>query len=259
MDIISIIIISLIEGITEFLPISSTGHLIVVADFLNLEQTEKLKAFETMIQFFAVLAILFLFRRKINIKSISLWKKTTIAFLPIGILGFIFSDQIKNLFDLEIVAWAFIVGGIIFLFSEKIFEKNKKKNDESVEKVEDISFLDSLKIGLFQIFALIPGTSRSGATILGAMYLGINRKISAEFSFLLAVPVTFAVFAFDFFSFFKIFTKEDFYFLFLAAIISFISSYFSVKLLLKFLEKFSFFAFGVYRIIFGIILLVFFI
>lgn len=256
MDFLSLFIISVVEGITEFLPISSTGHMIIVSDFLNLEQTEKLKSFKGMIQFFAILAILFIFKEKVDVKKIELWQKIAVAFIPIGLVGFIFSDFIKSLFDIQIVAWAFIVGGIALLFSENFFKLKEKKE---VKDIEDITFLDSLKIGLFQLFSLVPGTSRSGATMFGGMFVGINRKISSEFSFLLAVPTTLAVFSFDFISFFQVFKKSDFIFLAFSGIISFLSAYLSVKIFLKFLEKFTLFAFGLYRIIFGIILLLFFI
>lgn len=256
MDLFSTFIISVTEGLTEFLPISSTGHMIVVSELMNLEQSDKLKALEIMIQFFAILAILFIYKNKISFKEKNLWLKTIVAFLPLGIVGFIFADLIKSLFDIKIVAIMFIVGGVALLFAEKIYKNNKR---EEITKIEDINFIDSFKIGLFQVLSLIPGTSRSGATIFGGMFLGINRELSSEFSFLLAVPVTFSVFAYDLFKHWQVFSIDDFKILAFASLISFVTAYISVKALLKFLEKFTFFSFGVYRILFGLILLLFFI
>jgi undecaprenyl-diphosphatase len=170
-------------------------------------QDDKLKALEMMIQFFAILAILFIYKDKVGLKHKKLWLKTFVAFLPLGIIGFIFSDFIKSLFDIKIVAIMFIIGGVAFLFAEKIYEKNKK---DEIKTIDDINYFDSFKIGLFQILSFLPGTSRSGATIFGGMFLGIDRKLSSEFSFLLAVPVTFSVFAYDFLKNYQSFSLDDF-------------------------------------------------
>ncbi len=256
MDFLSVFLISVVEGLTEFLPISSTGHMIIMADFLNLEQTKILTAFKIMIQLGAILAIIFLYKEKISFKKMNLWKKIFLAFLPAAIIGFIFSDYIKMLFSIEVVAIAFIVGGIALLFAEKIYKKNQKKEINNLEK---INTKQSIIIGFFQVLSLIPGTSRAAATIFGAMTLGINRKISAEFSFLLAIPIMIAVFLYQFVEVINYFNTENILLFSFGFIISFLTAYFSIKLFLKFLEKFTLFAFGIYRIIFGIILLLFFI
>jgi len=255
MDFLTTILISLVEGITEFLPISSTGHMIIVSDFLNLKQTDLLKSFETSIQLGAILAIVFIYKEKVSFNKISLWWKIFLSFLPVAVFGLFFAEEIKNLFSVKIVAVMFIVGGIALLFSEKIYQKNRNKEINNIEK---ISLKQSLIIGLFQILSLIPGTSRAGATIFGAMSLGINRKISAEFSFLLAIPVMFAVFVYEFFDAVQFLNKENLIFFSIGFLISFTTAYFSVKLFIKFLTNFSLFYFGIYRIIFGIILLIFF-
>jgi undecaprenyl-diphosphatase len=182
MDIFQSIILGIIEGFTEFLPISSTGHLIVASEFLGLEQTNVNKAFEVIIQFAAILAVVLNYKDKFSLSKIELWKKLILAFIPLGAVGFVFSHQIKELFSVEIVAIMFIVGGVVFLIVERFYtEKNTH-----IQDLEQVSYKQALYIGIAQIFALIPGTSRAGSTIIGAMLVGLSRKASAEFSFLLA-------------------------------------------------------------------------
>jgi undecaprenyl-diphosphatase len=179
LNIFDAIWLGIIEGVTEFIPVSSTGHLIVLSEFLGIEQNNVNKAFEIIIQFAAIMALVFIYPSKFTFKHINLWMKIALAFLPIGVVGFIFSSQIKELFSIEIVAWMFIIGGVIFLIVEKFYDENKKH----ITDVEDVSYKQALFIGIAQIAALIPGTSRAGASIIGAMLVGFNRKASAEFSF----------------------------------------------------------------------------
>ncbi|ABB43353.1 Undecaprenyl-diphosphatase [Sulfurimonas denitrificans DSM 1251] len=255
MTILDSIILGAIEGFTEFLPISSTGHLIVASEFLGLEQNAINKAYEVIIQFSAILAVIFNYKDKFSIKKIDLWMKVFIAFLPLAIIGFIFSTQIKELFSLHVVAVMFIVGGVVFLIVEKFFINEDEK---TIYEVEAISLKQSLIIGFAQIFALIPGTSRAGSTIIGALLVGLSRKASAEFSFLLAFPVMGAVTAYDLLKHYKDFSEANLIILGVGFVTSFVVAYLSIKLFLKFLEKFTFFFFGVYRIVFGVILLLFF-
>ena len=255
MTIFDSFILGIIEGFTEFLPISSTGHLIVASEFLGIEQNSVTKAYEVIIQFAAILAVIFNYKDKFTIKKIDLWTKVFLAFIPIGVVGFIFSHHIKELFSINIVAIMFIVGGIIFLIVEKFFISDKS---HSIDNVEDITLKQSMIIGFAQIFALVPGTSRAGATIIGALLVGLSRKASAEFSFLLAFPVMSAVTAYDLLKHYKEFSDENILTLGIGFIISFIIAYLTIKLFLKFLEKFTFVAFGLYRIIFGITLLLIF-
>ena len=255
MDILSSIILGIIEGFTEFLPISSTGHLIVASEFLGIAQTSVTKAFEVIIQFSAILAVVFNYKDKFTLQKIDLWKKVFIAFLPIAIIGFIFSHQIKELFSIKIVAVMFIVGGVVFLIVEKFFLKDETK---LLEDVEGITTKQSLVIGFAQIFALIPGTSRAGSTIIGALLVGLSRKASAEFSFLLAFPVMSAVTAHDILKHYKEFDGANLLNLGIGFIVSFLVAYLTMKLFLKFLERFTFVAFGVYRIVFGVTLLLLF-
>lgn len=256
MTILDSILLGIIEGLTEFLPISSTGHLIVLSEILGLEQDNVNKAFEIIIQFAAIMALVFVYPSKFTFSHIELWKKIVVAFLPIGTIGFLFSTQIKNLFSIEIIAWMFIIGGIVFLIIEKFYDENKTHTLD----VENISYKQAIFIGMMQVFALIPGTSRAGASIIGAMMAGLNRKTSAEFSFLLAVPVMCATTGYDLVKHHDelLLIGANLLNLAIGFIVSFIVALIVIKLFLKFLEKFTFVAFGIYRIIFGILILLIF-
>lgn len=256
MEFVDTVILGVIEGITEFLPISSTGHLIVASEFLGLEQTKVNKAFEVIIQFAAILAVILNYPSKFTFSHMNLWLKILISFLPIAIIGFIFSDYVKAMFSIEIVAWMFIIGGIVFLIVEKFYDE---KETHTLD-VEDVSYKQAMWIGIAQIFALIPGTSRAGSSIIGAMLVGLNRKASAEFSFLLAFPVMCATTAYDLLKHHnELLTGANLINLMIGFIVSFIVAYLAIKLFLKFLENFTFVAFGIYRIIFGLILLIIFV
>ncbi|WP_428024425.1 undecaprenyl-diphosphate phosphatase [Arcobacter sp.] len=254
MQIIDSIILGIIEGFTEFLPISSTGHLIVASEFLGLKQDSINKAYEVIIQFAAILAVILNYPDKFSIKKIELWKKLILAFIPIGAVGFLFSHQVKAMFSIEIVATMFIIGGIIFLIVEKFYDEKKSH----ITNVEQVTYKQALYIGLAQIFALIPGTSRAGSTIIGAMLVGLNRRASAEFSFLLAFPVMCATTGYDILKHYKDFSDTNFVVLAIGFVVAFIVAFLTIKLFLKFLENFTFVAFGIYRIIFGIVLLLIF-
>ncbi len=253
MDIFQAIILGIIEGITEFLPISSTGHLIVASEALGLVQSETNKAFEVIIQLAAILAVVANYKDKFHIRHTVLWIKVVIAFLPLGIVGFLFKDTIKSLFTVDTVAIMFIVGGVIFL----IIEYFQKDRTPSVTRVEDVSYLQALWIGIAQVFALVPGTSRAGSTIIGALLVGLSRKASAEFSFLLAMPVMVTVSGYDLLKHYQDFSGDLLPVLAAGFITSFLVAWVVMKLFIKFLERFTFNAFGIYRILFGVILLYF--
>ena len=248
------IILGIIEGITEFLPISSTGHLIVASQFLGVEQNHINKAYEVIIQFAAILAVIFNYKDKFTLKKIDLWIKISLAFLPIGIVGYIFASDIKELFNVFIVAWMFIIGGIVFIIVEKFFIPCESK---MLHDVEQISYKQAMFIGVAQVFALIPGASRAGATIIGALLVRLSRKASAEFSFLLALPVMGAVTAYDILKHAKDFTYDNLLVLGVGFVVSFLVAFITIKLFMAFLDRFTFVAFGVYRIIFGALLLYF--
>ena len=251
MDIIHAVILGIIEGITEFLPISSTGHLIVGSELLGLPQTKANTAFEVIIQLSAILAVIANYKDKFHPKHIQLWIKLFIAFLPIAVIGLLFSDQIKALFSVKVVAIMFIVGGIVFL----ILEYFQKDRTPSTLEVEDVSYKQAALIGIAQVFALIPGTSRAGSTIVGALIVGLSRRASAEFSFLLALPVLAAASGYDFLKHYKDFSSADYLSLAVGFVVSFIVAYFTMKLFIRFLERFTFVGFGIYRIVFGVVLL----
>jgi undecaprenyl-diphosphatase len=250
-DILHSVILGLVEGVTEFLPISSTGHMIVVSQWLGMEQTAGNKAFEVIIQLAAILAIVANYKERFTFKHTRLWCQVFVAFLPVAVVGFLLRHQIKELFSVSVVAIMFIVGGVIFLITEKVI-KGKKA---SVEQLENLSFKQALWIGFTQIFALIPGTSRAGSTIVGALLVGLSRKASAEFSFLLALPVMMAAFGYDLLSNYKTFSGEQLLPLVVGFVVAFVSAFVAMKLLMAFLDKFTFVAFGRYRIVFGALLL----
>jgi undecaprenyl-diphosphatase len=255
LSIIESIILGIIEGFTEFLPISSTGHMIIASDLMGIEQNNMTSAFEIIIQFSAILAVVFNYKDKFTLQKIELWKKIVLAFIPIGAVGFVFASTIKAMFVPSIVAFAFIIGGIVFLVVEKFY----KNEEHLIDDVEKVSYTQAFYIGLAQVAALIPGASRAGASIIGAMLVGLNRKASAEFSFLLALPVMCATTGYDLVKHYHEFVGSNFVVLAVGFITSFIVAYLTMKLFIEFLSRFTFVAFGVYRIIIGVLLLMFFV
>ena len=252
MDIFHAIILGAIEGLTEFLPISSTGHLIVASEWMGLAQSKENAAFEVIIQLAAILAVIANYSEKFTFKYFDLWVKIAIAFLPIGTIGFLFSDHIKALFDVKIVAVMFIVGGIVFLIVEHFY----KDKPLGIQNVEDVSLKQAMIIGVAQVFALVPGTSRAGSTIIGAMLVGLSRKASAEFSFLLAMPVMVAASGYDFLKNYNEFSDANLIALGVGFVTAFFVAFLAMKLFIRFLEHFTFVSFGIYRILFGILLLI---
>jgi undecaprenyl-diphosphatase len=251
MDIIQAIIIGIIEGFTEFLPISSTGHMIVASEFLGIEQSAVVKAYEVIIQFAAILAVMLLYRDKINLREIELWQRIIAAFLPLALIGFLLKDWIKEIFTVSTVAWMFIIGGIIFIVVEQFH-----KDEESQSKdIEEVSWRQAMIIGFGQVLSLIPGTSRAGSTIIAGMLSGVNRKASTEFSFLLAIPVMMAVSGYDLLKHYHEFVGADLTAFVVGFVVAFGVAYLTIKLFIVFLQRFTFVAFGIYRILFGVFLL----
>lgn len=255
MDIFQAAILGIIEGLTEFLPISSTGHLIVASEWLGLEQTNQNMAFEVIIQVAAILAIFSHYSAKFSLEHIRLWINVFIAFLPIAAIGFLFHHQIKEFFTLSIVAWMFIVGGVIFLIMEKLYNEGTHRTRD----IEDLNIKQAFWIGIAQMFALIPGTSRAGASIVGGIMMGLDRKASAEFSFLLALPVLAAASGLDLLKNYSEFANTSWLPLIVGFIMAYIVAFLTMSLFLRFLDKFTFNTFGIYRIIFGIVLLIWFV
>lgn len=254
-------ILGLIEGATEFVPVSSTGHLIIFGDLLNFSNNDG-RLFEIAIQFGAALAVCFFYRKKIfhllgtahkDKNSRSFLLKLLIAFLPSVFFGGLFYNFIKQfLFSVIITSISLIIGGIIILIVEKIKQTAKCQN------VNEINLKTALKIGLCQAISMIPGISRSGATIMGGMVFGLDRKIAAEFSFFLAVPTIFAAAILNLYRSADLINTGNLQIISVGFSTSFISSFFIIKWLLNFVSKHSFDIFGYYRIIFGgIVLLIF--
>lgn len=252
MNFFQAIILGIVEGITEFLPISSTAHLILTTDFLNLAQTEFIKSFEIIIQFGAILAVVFLYWK--TLLKIEVLKKLIVAFIPTGILGLVFYKIIKTylLGNLNIVLWSLFLGGLFLI----IFEKWHKEKENSVEDISKISYKNCIYIGLFQSIAMIPGVSRSAATIIGGLALGLKRKTIVEFSFLLAVPTMFVATGFDLIKNAGNFSLNESHLLAVGFITSFVMAIIGIKFLLAYIQKRSFMAFGFYRIIAVVLFLV---
>mgnify|MGYP000405294863 FL=1 len=254
MTIIDAIILGFVEGLTEFLPISSTGHLIVISSFLGLEQTNAHKTFEVAIQLGSILAVLFLFAKRLLVDKM-LWVKIIIAFLPTAIFGFLFYKTIKSLFGMESVAIMLIIGGFIFL----IVEYFRRNHDDSKDKtIDELSIKEALTIGLFQSLSMVPGTSRSGATMIGGLFAGLSRKSAAEFSFLLAIPTMFVATFYDLYKNRNEMIIDDYSLLAVGFVTAFVVAFFTVKAVMNFLTTHTFIVFGIYRIIFGILLLIIF-
>jgi len=251
MDIFQAILIGVIEGVTEFLPISSTGHMIVAGKFLGIPQNAVIDAYEIIIQFAAILAVMLIYRDKMSLKKVTLWSKLLVAFIPFAIAGFLVKDSVEVLFNSKTVAYMFIVGGMLFLLLEYIYTESPHQ----VREAEEVSYLQALWIGIAQIFAIVPGTSRSGATIVGGLLAGLDRKAASDFSFLLAIPVMGAVSGYSLLKHYHDLVGANVTAFAVGFVVAFVVAYLTVKLFLVFIQRFSFVPFGIYRIVFGIILL----
>ena len=243
-------ILGIVEGITEFLPVSSTGHLILVSSLLGIEQTAFHKTFEVVIQLGSILAVIFAFKEKI-FYSFELWKRLIVGFIPTAVLGLTFYKTIKSLFAPETVAYMLVIGGVIFILVELFY----KEKEHHIKKVEQVSYKQAFLIGLFQSMAMIPGTSRSGATIIGGILIGLKRKTATEFSFLLAVPTMLAATVYDMFKHHSEFDFSQTQALGIGFVTAFIVALVIVRWFLNFIKIHSFISFGVYRIIVGLVFL----
>ena len=245
----SALILGLVEGFTEFLPISSTAHLILTSQLLGIAQSNFTKTFEIAIQSGAILAVLTLYWKKfLNPETL---KKIVVAFIPTGILGLVFYQVVKNylLGNIAVVLWALGIGGALLIIFEYLFEKkvDAQKIPPGVD-IESISYKKSFFVGIFQSVAMIPGVSRSAATIIGGMLMGISRETIVEFSFLLAVPTLLAATGLDLFKNLDAFSSSDFGILAVGLVASFFTAIVSIKFLLRYIKGHTFTIFGVYRI-----------
>ena len=265
LEILKVIIIGIVEGITEWLPISSTGHIVFIEQLFNFNVSENFKdMFDVVIQLGAILAVAIVYFKKLNpfnkgrnkkkmYLTIELWKKIIVACLPAAMLGLLIKDWVKeHLLNGFVISMALIIYGILFI----MIENSNKNREYSTKSVYSINYQTALFIGFFQILALIPGTSRSGATIIGAMILGVSRSVSVEFSFFLSIPIMFGASLLKLLKFGLHYTMAEIVYLLLGMTVAFFVSVFSIGFLLNWIKKNNFKFFGYYRIVFGLIILV---
>lgn len=287
-DLLKVIILSIVEGVTEFLPVSSTGHLILVNEFVNLQPDNFANAFNVIIQLGAIISVVVLYFNRLNPwdlektknyfpknyqslngqsrfyyrlthphkETMDLWKRVIVAVIPAGILGFLFDDIIDQyLFNPIIVALMLLTWGIIIILIEN---KNKKDKRQRLDNLSLISYKTAFLIGCFQVLAMIPGTSRSAATIIGAMVLGLSRGASAEFSFFLAIPTMLGATLLKVFKNVSGFTGYQWILILIGMVLSFIVAYIVIKKFMEYIRKHDFIIFGKYRIILSIIVFLYF-
>ncbi len=248
------IVIAIVEGLTEFLPISSTGHMIITERLLHLQETDFVKVFTVAIQLGAILAVVVLYWRKFfDFSKWQFYLKLIIGVIPALILGFLFSKKIDVLLDsATTVAVALLIGGVVLLFIDKFFTKFTIQNDEQIQPK------NALMIGLWQCLAMIPGTSRSAASIIGGMQQGLTRSMAAEFSFFLAVPTMLAATGYKLLKYYKEahgFSGEEIKLLAVGNIVAFIIALVAIKFFIGFVKKYGFKVWGIYRIVIGILLM----
>lgn len=266
-EFLKIVVFGLVEGFTEWLPISSTGHLILVENIVHLNASaEFMKVFRVVIQLGAIMAVVVLYFNRLNpwapgkkknqqLATWHLWIKILIACLPAAVVGLLLDEVLDTyLYNPYVVAAMLIIYGILFI----VLEKHNEYVDFPIKKVSQISYRNALYIGLFQLLALIPGTSRSGATILGAMLLGCSRTASAEFTFFLGIPVMFGASLLKILHYGLDFSGMELFFLLAGMVIAFAVSMYSIKFLMGYVKKHDFRFFGYYRIILGVIVLAYF-
>jgi len=244
MNIFNTLLLGVVEGVSEFLPVSSTAHLILTAKLLAIQDSEFLKSFEIIIQLGAILAVVTLYFK--SFFDISRMKVVVAGFIPTAVLGLVFYKAVKSLLgDVYVVLASLLIGGIIMILFEKYSRHDEVRSEVTIR--------DAVKIGCFQALAFIPGTSRSAATIIGGMLLGISRPVIAEFSFLLAVPTMFAASALDIWKNKSVILNGNVVYLLVGFVTAYIVAMFSIKVFINYLKKHDFKPFGVYRIAISIV------
>lgn len=249
MNLFQSIILSIVEGLTEFLPVSSTGHMILVSALMRINDNEFVKTFEIAIQIGAILAIVLLYYKRF-LQSFEIYLKLAMAFIPAAVVGFLAYDLIKSiLFNPFIVSISLVIGGVIII----IIDGHVTQKKSQVQDLEKISYKNAFYIGLIQCFSIIPGVSRAAATIIGGVFNGFDKKQATEFSFLLAVPVMFAATGYDLLKTPVEFSRYDILLLSVGLVGAFLSALLAVKLFLKIVQNYGFRYFGYYRIIIGLL------
>lgn len=271
LEILKSVLFGIVEGITEWLPISSTGHMILLDEFIHLGvSVEFYKLFEVVIQLGAILAVIILYFEKIwplknkngtltlDRTTLNLWGKIIVACFPAAIIGVLFDDWMEELFFTpQVVSLALIAYGFLFVIIEK-YDLGSK----SVQRVEDISYRKAFEVGVFQLFSLVPGTSRSGSTIIGGLLIGLERSVAAEFTFYLAIPVMIGASLLKLIKYVMrmgfVFDSNELLILTVGCIVAFIVSIIVIRFLMSYIKKHNFIPFGYYRIVLGILVLVYF-
>lgn len=259
------LILGVVEGITEFLPVSSTGHMILVSNLLHIGEDAFTKSFEIIIQLGAILAVVYVYREKV-FKNFSLMYKVCVAFLPTAVIGLALYSTVKRylLGNVYVVISSLFIGGLIIIFFENKYKKvghvikeevSDENNNEGILSDKSVSLKQALYIGLFQAIAIVPGVSRSAATIIGGQILGLSRKVIVEFSFLLAIPVMLAATALDVYKHHDSFVGNQVGMLCVGFVTAFFVALLAIKTFLSYIQKHSFAAFGIYRIILAIVFL----
>lgn len=242
MNWIEALILAIVEGITEFLPVSSTGHMIIASALLGINEESFVKIFEVNIQFGAILSVVVLYWKRF-FQSLDFYFKLGVAFIPAAVLGFLLNDYIDAMLEsVTVVAISLLVGGVLLLFVDKIFNQGEPK---------EITYKNGFIIGLFQCLAMIPGVSRSAASIIGGMALKYDRKTAAEFSFFLAVPTMFAAASYKLLKGYKEISMDDVGILIFGNVVAFLVALAAIKFFISFLTKYGFKVFGWYRILLG--------
>ncbi len=255
MNLIHAIVLAVIEGLTEFLPVSSTGHMIIGSTAMGIASHPFVKVFTVAIQFGAILSVVVLYWRRF-FQNFNFYVRLLVAFLPAAVFGLLLKKYIDALLEnIIVVALALIAGGVVFLFLDGYFEKRSKRNTS----VDDITLPKALKIGFFQVISMIPGVSRSAATIIGGLTQGLSPATAAEFSFFLAVPTMFAATCKSLWDYVKdeggVFTQHDMLMLTVGNVVGFVVAMIAIKAFIRFLTRHGFKVFGYYRIVVGIIIL----
>lgn len=266
-DIFKAFLLGIIEGLTEWLPISSTGHMILADEFIKLNVSPAFKEmFLVVIQLGAIMAVVVLYFQKLNPfsskkspvqkkETVTLWLQVLAACVPAGIIGVLFDDRIDKIFyNYQTVAVTLILYGVLFI----LIENHNRNRRPAIRNFSQFTYKTAFFIGIFQIFALIPGTSRSGATIIGAMLIGTSRSVAAEFTFFLAIPVMFGASLIKILKFGFAFTSGEVLILITGMITAFIVSVFAIKFLMGYIKKHNFKAFGYYRIVLGLVVILYF-
>jgi len=252
MSVIEAIILAIVEGLTEFLPVSSTGHMIIVSSFFGIAADPFTKTFTIAIQFGAILSVIVLYWKRF-FQSIDFYLKLLVAVIPAAVLGLLLNDFIDRMLErIEVVALMLILGGVLFLFIDKLFHETEEHGETNV------TYPTAFKIGLFQTIAMIPGVSRSAATIIGGLTQKLTKKTAAEFSFFLAVPTMFLATAYKLLKFYQsgsTFGEHELVTLIIGNIVAFIVAILAIKSFIAYLTKHGFRLFGYYRIVLGVIIL----